>query len=355
MSSNHSNQVFLFLEDTDPLAIEINEKANLLWKKLQSFDTSGLEVGQFFKDYFIRHHLGHRLFFSIQNSAHIIYRSVKLTNRPVRDITMIDYGAGLGTLFMLGGMMKFKAFFYNDHLPEWKDAAAAVCDQLDIKLSGFIAGNIENVTEYAEKNGITLDIIASRNVIEHIYSLPAYFSSIHKHNPKAIVFSTTTANYHNPAMRLYHYLIHRKMEQKYYANQRKEAILNMLPSTTPADLHKLVQITRGRAFDDFTSAVYLFIHKGTIHKVPFLRSNTCNHTNGVWAEHLLTKNNYASIISAVGFNMEYTAGFWVTHYRYTLLNLMAKGVNKLIPILGKQGIVLSPCVNIIACPAGPVK
>jgi hypothetical protein len=68
-----------FLKGTDALALAINKKANSLFLLLRHFDAAPLNIDADLKAYFMNHHLGKRLFFSIQNSAHIIYGSVKKT------------------------------------------------------------------------------------------------------------------------------------------------------------------------------------------------------------------------------------------------------------------------------------
>ena len=138
--TSSSNQR-IFLNATDKLGELINSKANELFVALNSFDTNSLGIADTYNDYFIRHHLGKRLFFSIENSAHILYEAIKLCNKPVNEINAIDYGAGLGTLFMLGGMLGCKQFDYNDHLPDWQPTAAAVCEMAGISIT-FAPGHI---------------------------------------------------------------------------------------------------------------------------------------------------------------------------------------------------------------------
>jgi 2-polyprenyl-3-methyl-5-hydroxy-6-metoxy-1,4-benzoquinol methylase len=347
MANNQGVKAAKFLLANDSLAIAINGKANELYYSLQQFDTNSIVVDEVYKDYFIKHHLGKRLFFSLQNSAHILYESVKKTGKPVHELSAIDYGAGLGTLFMLGGMMGFKSFVYNDYLPDWQQTAAAVCNALGIKIDAYVTGDIDAVMNHATQNGIQYDIVASRNVIEHIYSLPAFYSAIYQHNKNAITYATTTANFHNPAMRLLHYRIHATVERGYHL-QRVAAIKKINNSLSAPEIHQLAALTRGRAGKDFSEAVHNFLQKKTISPVPYLRSNTCDCATGVWSEHLLTKNEYAAIINDAGFTIDYTPGYWDTHYKNGLMNVMATIFNKIILLLGKQGILLSPFVNVIA-------
>ena len=272
-----------------------------------------------------------------------------MCNKPLQEINAIDYGAGLGTLFMLGGMIGCKRFDYNDYLPEWQVTAKALCKTIGITINDFVTGDINAVAGFAASKNIQYDMVLSRNVVEHIYDLTEFYSVIFKHNPKAVVYSTTTANYHNPVMRLYHIYIHKKVERKYYFNQRMEAIQKMQPSLTVDRLTALVKLTRGKGQQDFIDAVNNFLNNKPIKKDSSLRSNTCDCITGVWNEHLLTKNEYQKIISAAGFTMSYTAGYWDTHYPSAVKNRMAKFFNEIISLLGtKKAVILSPFVNVTA-------
>src|SRR4051812_29669882 len=99
---------YFFLQEQDELSKLINAKANELYHSLKTFDASSLQTSDFFKNYFADHHLGKRLIFSIENSAHILYQSIKKSHKKVEELNIADYGAGLGTLFMLGSMLGVK-------------------------------------------------------------------------------------------------------------------------------------------------------------------------------------------------------------------------------------------------------
>lgn len=345
---NSGNQL-LFLTADNTLGKLINSKSTELFLALKNFDTDTLGVADTYNDYFIHHHLGKRLFFSIQNSAHILYESIRLSNKPVNEIYAIDYGAGLGTLFMLGGMLGFKQFDYNDHLPEWQPTAAAVCKKLGIIITNYVMGDINAVTGFASANNFRYHIVVSRNVIEHIYSLPEFYQAIFKHNPSTVIYSTTTANFHNPLMRLYHFYIHKNVEKKYYRKQRITEIEKIQPLLSHDELKKLTRLTRGKGQQDFIEAVNNFVADKPIKADATLRSNTCDCIIGVWSEHLLTKKEYADIINQSGFRLYYAAGYWDTHYSSVALNMLAKVFNKIILLMGnKRGILLSPFVNVIA-------
>jgi 2-polyprenyl-3-methyl-5-hydroxy-6-metoxy-1,4-benzoquinol methylase len=339
----------IFISANDNLGILINTKANELFKALSNFNVATLDASDTYNDYFIHHHLGKRLFFSIQNSAHILYEGIQLCNKPIQEINAIDYGAGLGTLFMLGGMLGFKRIDYNDHLPEWQPTAAAVCKSIGISITDYVTGDINAVVNFANENNFQYNLIVSRNVVEHIYRLPEFYTAIFNHNPSAVTYSTTTANFHNPVMRLYHIYIHKKVERSYYLRQRKDEIKKLQPSIAESKINELASLTRGKGQQDFATAVNDFVAGKPIENAAYLRSNTCDCIIGVWSEHLLTKTEYASIINQSGFTINFTAGYWDTHYSSATMNFLAKIFNQLIKLMGKKnGVLLSPFVNVIA-------
>ena len=339
---------YTFIKPVNQFAGLINEKANLLYERLLKLDISDTDIDEFGKYYFNNHHRGSRLFFSIQSSADIIFNGTALTGKSPDETSFIDYGAGLGTLFLLAGMVGFKKVYFNDYFPQWAGFAKIICDKLSIPIDDFISGDIDAVIDYGKKNNTTFDIVASRNVVEHIYRLRNFYTKLYESDLAVVCYSTTTANYHNPAMRLKHYLYHNKAEKSIYINQRTAYINELVPNISKTDLTALVDITRGRAFDDFTAAVKLYFEKKPISPVEFLGTNTCDCKTGVWAENLISKQNYKDIIEKSGFGVTYSAGFWDTHYRFLPLNFVTGILNFIIKLSGKKGYWFSPFVNIIA-------
>jgi hypothetical protein len=315
---------------------------------LAVLDISQTEIDEFGKYYFNNHHSGNRLFFSVQSSAHIVYNAVLKTKKPLSQISFIDYGAGLGTLFLLAGMVGFKEVYFNDYFPQWAGYAKIICSKLDIYIDDYISGDIDSVIDYAKINNVHFDIVASRNVVEHIYKLRDFYAKLYQAGITSVCYATTTANYHNPAMRLKHYWHHGQVEKTAYKKQRADYIKELVPTVNQSDLQQLITLTRGKAFTDFTNAVDLYFKKQPIPAVEFLGTNTCDCKTGVWAENLIPRQNYFDIIEQAGFVAEYQAGFWDTNYRYWFVNLITGLLNSVIKITGKKGYWFAPFVNVIA-------
>lgn len=344
----HTGRNHKFIEPHDELARLINESANGLYEQLKTFDISDTVIDDFGKHYFSSHHTGRRLFFSIQSSADIIYRSVKLLNKSIPDITFIDYGAGLGTLFLLAGKLPFRKVYFNDYFPQWAGYAKIICEKLQIKIDDFISGDIDVVINYGKANNQSFDIVASRNVVEHIYNLEDFYTKLYQSGLTRVCYCTTTANYHNPVMRLKHFWYHRKAEKDFYLKQRQELIKEIKPNINTHDLTQLVKQTRGKAFADFTNAIEQYFNKKTVQPDPSLGTNTCDCKTGVWAEHLITRHQYFDIVEKAGFIASYTAGFWDTHYKYAFVNLITRCLNTIIKLSGSRGYWFAPFVNVVA-------
>ncbi len=342
------NKNYNFIDSKDEDAGLINERANQLYRKILDLDISDTVIDEFGKYYFNNHHAGRRLIFSLESSANIIYHSVKQHTKKISDTSFMDYGAGLGTLFLLAGMVGFKKVYFNDYFPQWAGYAKIICKKLDIHIDDFISGDIDAVIKYGKINNLTFDILASRNVVEHIYDLRDFYAQLYRSDITSLCYATTTANYHNVAMRLKHYWYHHKVEKETYKKQREDQLKETVPGINTADLTALIKITRGRAFADFTKAVELYFINKPIPTVEFLGTNTCDCKNGVWAEHLLTRKNYFDIIQKTGFTVEYTAGFWDTHYKYGIVNLFTRLLNRIIKLAGNRGYWFAPFINITA-------
>ncbi len=342
------DQEYKFIETSDDTARLINNRANHLYQKLARLDLSDADIDEYAKQYFKNHHSGARLFFSLQSSAHIINAAVKKNNKEMQATNFMDYGAGLGTLFLLAGLVGFKQVYFNDYFPQWANYAKTICDKLDIAITGYVSGDIDAVIDHAKKNNITIDIVASRNVVEHIYNLRAFYTKLYQSGITSLCYATTTANFHNPAMRLKHHFYHKKVENTLYKKQRQDYIKELMPAVNTADLDKLVTLTRGRAFDDFTNTLVLYFKNQPIPAVEFLLTNTCDCKTGVWAENLITRKNYFDIINKSGFKAEYTAGFWDTNYKYKVVNLITRILNIIIKNTGNKGYWFAPFVNITA-------
>lgn len=337
-----------FLSYDDETGRLINSAAEDLFSRLVKVDADKLDMPEHCLYYYKASH-SKRLFFSIETSAHILYRSIKLTGKRVDDVIVMDYGAGVGTLYLLAKMIGCKKVVYNDHLTDWQLSAELIAQAIDVKIDLYIVGDIEACLDELESSGLRCDIITSRNVVEHIYKLRDFYSVINNKQPQAIVFSSTTANNSNPAVVIKHQLWHKKWE-KVYRGKRAVVIERQSPGMQEFKKLKLAAATRGLAADDLKEAIDTFRKSGKLPDPSTYGTNTCDPDNGVWAENLLSMNTYKKVINESVFTVTFAPGFWDTHYKQPVMNVAARLLNKMIARGGKLAMWIAPFIYVIAIP-----
>ena len=335
-----------FIRPDDRLAALINEKGKDLYARLKSLDVQQLGMPAQCLEYFRKSHF-HRLFFSVETSAHLLYRALKKSGKAPESCVVMDYGAGVGSLYLLAKMIGCRVI-YNDLLEPWKISAELIANACSVSIDEYIVGDIDTTLDSLAAKDISCNIITSRNVIEHIYKLEDFYESIHKRQPAATVFSSTTANYYNPAAHLQHIRWHRKCERR-YLKERAAMIKQILPDISRDDERKLARATRGLAVNDLHNAIATF-SKGVLPVPTRFYTNTCDPSNGVWAEHLLTFEQYRHAINERHFKVTFQPGFWDTHYSSSLKSAMGRAFNRVIAKGGKKSFRLAPFIYVIAEP-----
>ena len=337
-----------FLPHKDQLGELLETNSAKLFSLMKTIDVEKLGLSPHGIEYFLGSHYK-RMFFSIQTSAHLLYNSIQLSKKKVEDVVIMDYGAGIGSLYILAKMIDCRKVIYNDILEEWKQNALLIAKAININVDEYIVGNIEETLQVLKEKGINCDIITSRNVVEHIYKLDAFYKIINDYQPKAIVYSSTTANFNNPAMNLQHILHHRKVEKTYY-QQRFDLINSKTALTDKSTIKQLATSTRGYEKSELLQAVNDFIKDGKMPPKHFYYTNTCDMEYGVWAENLLPFKIHKKMVTAGIRECLIKPGFWDTHYAKPWMNKMGKLFNAIIATSTPIGFLLAPFIYIIALP-----
>jgi len=337
-----------FIPHKDELGELLQDKCEELFTLMKTIDVKKLGLSEHGVEYFLGSHYK-RLFFSIQTSAHLLYNSIKLTQKKVEDVIIMDYGAGIGSLYILAKMIGCKKVIYNDILEEWKQNALLIAQAINIDVDEYVVGDIEATLKVLKSNKITLDIITSRNVVEHIYRLDDFYALIDNYQPNAIIYSSTTANFNNPAMNLFHVFYHLKVE-KNYRQQRTDFIKTHFPLLDENTLKQLAFSTRGYEKSGILNAVGVFLKEGKLPKKNYYYTNTCEINYGVWAENILSYQIHKQMAINGNRKCMIKPGFWDTHYQKPWKNKMGAFFNALISLNTTIAFVLAPFIYIIALP-----
>lgn len=337
-----------FLPKQDELTELIQEQATQLYNRLNVLNIDSLKLPYHCQEYFKSSH-STRLFFSIETSAHLLYRAIRMSGKPVSEIILMDYGAGVGTLYLLAKMTGCKMVLYNDHLQDWKISAEKIARVIDVPIDKYIVGDIDECLQLLNAEGIDCDIIASRNVIEHIYSLKNFFNSIYRQQSQALIFSSTTANHKNPAARLKHSRWHQRWEKEYY-KKRLTMAQKSIPDLSADRLQKIAHATRGLAGMDLQKAFDNYKNTGSLPPRVVYATNTCDPETGTWAEHIIPFEKYRLLINEEHYTINFEPGFWDTHYQSSYKNTIARILNRLISRRASFALVLAPFIYVIAKP-----
>lgn len=340
----------IFVKPQDELSTLINDKANFLYQQLLSLPVEQLALPEYARTYYQARHI-QRMYFSVQTAAVMLYDAIVLSKKHWTEVVIMEYGAGMGSLYLLTSLIGCKTTIYEDISQEMTDGAKIVAKHLNIPIDHFITGDHRTCLHYLKQHNVICDIIISRNVVEHIYDLNDFYGCMMQDQPNAILYFSTTANIYNPMMYLYHINHHRDYEKHKSKPDRIKYIQERCNSLSQENLDKLVSATRGLAIHDLDVAIAAFENNGVLPNPSKFKTNTCDPYSGIWYENLINKSDYKQIIESKGYKMYYQGAFWDTHYSNTLKNMVTKGLNIITKSLGKKhGIYVAPFVYIIAVP-----
>jgi 2-polyprenyl-3-methyl-5-hydroxy-6-metoxy-1,4-benzoquinol methylase len=324
-----------FIKPVDELSRLINTQAEILYHKVDDLPLNDLNLPEVPLSYYQnRHH--ERKFFSVQTAAEQLYRAIRMKGKPLNELVVMEYGAGLGSLFLLAKMIGCKTVVYNDILDDMVVAAKIISDHLNIPIDIFIGGDHKKTIAELNAKDVECDIILSRNVIEHIYDLDDFYGDMARGQKQALIYFSTTANYNNPGMAVFHKRMHQRMELIYGAS-RREMVKKHFPHANDEELDKVNAATRGLAMEDLERAFQQYKQNKSLPNPDIHGTNTCDPENGNWAEHFISLSDYKKIIESKGYKFSVLPAFWDTHYGSFVKDLFGKTMNFITRLLGNKG------------------
>jgi len=340
---------------------EINAAAGRLHQKLLNLKLGQLGISEYNKRY-----LGKRIknpLWSLQLYTHILSLALQGQNKPLRETTLIDYGGGSGMLSLLAKETGIGTVIYNDIYDVSCSDIERTSKALDIHIDGIVCGDIDELVDHVSENGISVDTMASYDVIEHIYDIEGYLrrlSALSK-PPTRFVFGSG-ANIKNPYLSRQIAKIHSNCEFKdreaewgskkrddlrSYLSLRKDIVRKYKPSLSDQEVEHVAQATRGLIAADIEKCVDEYAETGKITYTPDHPSNTCDPNTGNWAEHLIDADWLKRILEQEGFRTEILSGYYPStgsRLRRTAKHALNIGIR----LLGSSSLPIAPCYIICA-------
>lgn len=329
-------------------------------KKLEFVEIDDITTDLYLRNY-LSHLLQHKKYY-LAIYADVLHRVIKHSSKNKERIFLLDYGAGNGLLGIFAKFCGFKKVIINDIAEECVHASQKLAIQLDIELDDYLTGDITTVQEYFEDEAP--DAIVGTDVIEHIYDLEHFFSTLQRINPSLVSVFTTGSNPEN-------YLrvrTLRKMQLKdelkggtpddyllfggrpeAFIKIREEIIRRHVNSLPETSIIALTKATRGKNERDIVAAVVNYNSSGEIPFPPADKTNTCDPLTGSWTERILSLKEYSLLYNSAGFKAKFYNGFY-NDYETGFKNHFKRVLNILIGVLGNK---ISPYIVIVGTPPKP--
>ena len=295
---------------------------------------------------YLGHLLDHRKYY-LTIYADVLKKLISHSEKRASEISLIDFGAGNGLLGIFAKYCGFKNVFINDIDKKFVDASRKLAIQMNVAIDEYIPGDIHAVQSFF-KNELP-DAIVGTDVIEHIYSLEDFFSTIKKINPSVVSVFTTASNPKNYFKIRQLKKLQIKDEYKGgtpedfilfgdsalepFFKTRQKIIHAQLESTDEAIILKLAKATRGMDEADILTVTRDYKINGTILLPPIHPTNTCNPLNGSWTERILEIEEYISIYNSNGMKLDLYNGFY-DEYKTGFKKLLNKLLNMAVRRIG---------------------
>jgi len=289
--------------------------------------------------------------------GHLLLLTFYKSSTPVQRSVFVDYGGGIGILSMLAKEMGVGMVIYNDIYDVSCNDVKLVSSALGLPLDHIVYGDIGDLLSYVEKNMITVNVIVSSEVLEHIYDVESHFrqlSSLSKCQFRVVYASG--ANIEN--LRCVHHIKKRQIEFEHknrkkewghkerdtlraFFDVRKDMISAYAPELSHGQVEWLSRSTRGLIKSQIEKSVAEYLIKGYIDYHPTHPTNTCDPYTGNWCEHLINLKWIKDVLQDAGFEVKILPGYYSTQGSLVKRNFKII-LNKMIYLLGRKGMFISP-------------
>ncbi|MCB0475078.1 MAG: hypothetical protein KDC69_05345 [Flavobacteriaceae bacterium] len=341
-------------------AIKTSVKAtiNELSLKMDALHIGSIAISEYNKVYLGKYKHDFDFFMSMYRQ--LLYKAIKKLNRPVSESTFIDYGGGCGILSFLAKEIGFKKVIYNDSYAVSVHDVKEISKALNIVIDAYVHGDIQELVNYINKENVRVDLICSFDVLEHIYDLDHWISSLIAIDSNFSLVFMTGANPRNPliARRLRKLqvkaeLYGQKKERGWkeidlntpYINAREEIIRTIFPALAEEELVDLAKRTRGLKKEDIIQEVARYLKHGVMKYAMVHETNTCDPYTGNRVENLIDLEALKRMIVSKQLKVDITN----TEYGYSknkLLNMPKFMLNLIIRISGPHSLFLAPAYTL---------
>jgi 2-polyprenyl-3-methyl-5-hydroxy-6-metoxy-1,4-benzoquinol methylase len=247
-------------------------------------------------------------------------------DQRLTDLSILDYGGGVGLQSMLAKELGVGKVYYNDIFEESCIDARTLAAACNLSADLYLHGDAPEVVDFLNSLENPIDSIVSYDVIEHVYDVQLNFETFASINlaPRILVYGSG-ANIKNPfyvhqvsqTQKLVE-LVNRtpkighkeRDSTKSYLEIRKEFIKGLGKTLTQNQIEYLASQTRGLVLTDIEEVIDKYCEFGRIDYSPRHPTNTCDPITGNWCEQLLDFGWIQSTAERAGFESRLKKGFY---------------------------------------------
>lgn len=337
--------------------LELNKKGEFI-ALIEKLRVDDLAISDYNKIY-LKKHLE-----SIVYSANLAWQILELglnkSDKTIEKLSVVEIGGGTGLISLLAKWVGFGKVIYSDTYEQSCKDFEIISNALKINIDDIVCGSSD---EISKKYKNRIDLIVSRDVIEHIYNPELFFKQCAENFRNAILVHNTSANVYNIFKKKYFKKIHQLDEWEGNSNQfkpgdsvesfykmRLDFITKNFPNLSVSRKEVLAAITRGKVFSDIKKDVENYLITEKLPPLPAHPTNTCDPSNGNWTEHLLSFEQYESFVSEYDYKTQWHFAPYDEWRNKGLKRIALKILNLFIKNSGKMAKLISPAIVMVSAP-----
>jgi 2-polyprenyl-3-methyl-5-hydroxy-6-metoxy-1,4-benzoquinol methylase len=343
---------------------DLIEAQKRLESKLRNLDIKSLGLSEYTEHYcsFLLSDLTETL----SRFRQVLEIALESVNRNPKELSILDYGGGVGLQSMLAKELGIGKVYYNDIFEGSCLDAKILAASCDLPADDYIHGDAKEVVDFLNRLEKGIDSIVSYDVIEHVYDVEANFKTFAELDtaPRNFVYGSG-ANIKNPfyvhQVSKSHQmveLVNRSREKGHkdrdstssYLEIRKEFILSLGQALTQEEVERLAIQTRGLILKDIDRVITQYCKTGDITYSPKHPTNTCDPNTGNWCEQLLDFEWLESVAVRAGFEARIEKGV------YSISGSLSRKTKRVLMncanlALGRAGFTFAPFYVLVLKPA----
>jgi 2-polyprenyl-3-methyl-5-hydroxy-6-metoxy-1,4-benzoquinol methylase len=334
---------------------KVDHAAQTLGEKLRQLDVGSLPISDYNKKYFGKYVSDIRS--ALEHYTYLLALALGSHEFSPEEITLIDHGGGTGFLSLLARQAGVRTIIYNDIYDVSCHDARVIAETLALAADHYVHGDAADLLQFMRQARIHPHVIASFNVIEHIYDIEAFLDKLCTAfpSPLAIVMASS-ANTLNPRTRRLTMKLQVQSEREdrkpqwghkerdnlqSFLQARKEIITKHFSDLRSDQIDLLAQRTRGLMEHDIVRRVEDYVKTKQLPQELTHPTNTCDPYTGNWAEHLMDPYALIERMERHSFRGKVMAGYYTRSKRWAK-SLVTGGLNLFISQAGPLSLKVAP-------------